>query len=224
MDRTFLTGIEGVTELLLVRHGQQRFPDDPRTSTPDEWRDPPLTEVGQQQAEAVGAYLSNEPVTAVYASPLARAHDTGAAIAAAQGLELAVVSELEEIHVFRDLAPGQTASDAVGPLLLSGFRERFSRLRRWDVYPHTESSLDFRRRVNGAIEGIVERHRGEHVAIACHGGVINAFVAELLGLDEDMFFRPAHASVHRILALDDRRVVLSLNEVAHLVSPDILTV
>jgi len=39
-------------------------------------------------------------------------------------------------------------------------------------------------------------------------------------LDEDMFFRPAHASVHRVLARDDRRVVLSLNELTHLVSPD----
>lgn len=224
MDRAFLTNIEGVTEVVLVRHGQQRFPTDIRSATPDDWRDPPLTETGQQQAAAVGRHLANEPVHAVFSSQLARAHDTGAAVAAAHDVEHHVVTELEEIHMFRDLPPDQTAMDAVGPLLLAGYRERFARVRRWDVYPHTEPSLDFRRRVNGAIEGIIDGHAGETVVIACHGGVINAYLTEILGLEQDMFFRPAHASVHRVLAKEDRRVILNLNEVAHLLSPeDLLT-
>jgi broad specificity phosphatase PhoE len=220
MDRAFLTDIDGVTEVFLVRHGQQRFPDDIRSATPDMWRDPPLTDLGEQQAAAAGRHLAGERLDIVYSSELARAYDTGAAIAAAHDVEQQVVSELAEIHMFRDLPPGTTAMDAVGPLLLAGYRERFARVRRWDVYPHTETSLDFRRRVNGAIEGIIDQHQGECVAIACHGGVINAYLTEILGLDEDMFFRPAHASVHRVFAHGDRRVIQTLNEVSHLLSPD----
>jgi hypothetical protein len=35
-----------------------------------------------------------------------------------------------------------------------------------------------------------------------------------------MFFRPAHASVSRVLAGDGRRVLLTLNEVHHLAASD----
>jgi broad specificity phosphatase PhoE len=209
-----------VTEIVFVRHGQQRFPDDVRAATPADWHDPPLTELGARQAAAAGRHLAAERVDAVYASPLRRAHDTGVAVAERHGLGVSVLPELEEIHMFGDLPPDRTAMDVVGPLLLAGYRERFARLRRWDVYPHTESSLEFRRRVNAAVEGIITAHEGESVVVACHGGVINAYLAEVLGVAEDMFFRPAHASVHRVLAKDDRRVILCLNEIRHLVDPD----
>ncbi len=220
MDRAFLTNTDGVTEVVLVRHGQQRFPTDVRAAVPEDWRDPPLTELGERQAEATGRHLGGERVDAVYSSQLRRANDTGAAVGRAHDLDVTVVPELEEIHMFRDVPADKTAMDVVGPLLLAGYRERFARVRRWDVYPHTEPSLEFRRRVNGAIEGIIDAHPSQTVVIACHGGVINAYLTELLGVAEDMFFRPAHASVHRILAKDDRRVVLCLNEVRHLLAPD----
>jgi broad specificity phosphatase PhoE len=54
------------------------------------------------------------------------------------------------------------------------------------------------------------------VVVACHGGVINAYLAWVLGLAEDMFFRPAHASVQTVLVRDDRRVIQGLNDVSHL--------
>jgi broad specificity phosphatase PhoE len=56
--------------------------------------------------------------------------------------------------------------------------------------------------------------------VACHGGVINAYIAEFLGINMDMFFRPAHASIHRILARHERRVVSTLNELHHLIMPE----
>jgi probable phosphoglycerate mutase len=54
----------------------------------------------------------------------------------------------------------------------------------------------------------------------CHGGVINAYIGHLLGLRQDMFFRPAHASVSRVLAGDGRRVIHTLNELHHLQAVD----
>jgi hypothetical protein len=50
-----------------------------------------------------------------------------------------------------------------------------------------------------------------------------AYLADFLGLGVDMFYRPAHASVHRILAKDERRVILSLNEHRHLADAGVLT-
>ena len=174
-----------------------------------------------RQAEAVGIGLEAETVAAVYASPLERALETGRAVAAHHGLEVRELAELREIELFRDLPEGQSLLDAVDPLLLRGVRERFTRERRWDVYPYGETGDELRHRVVMAFEGIIATHPGATVVVACHGGVINAYLGSVLGIvHEDMWFRPNHASVHRVVAHGERRVVRSLNEVHHLRSVD----
>lgn len=222
IDRAFITNDPDRTELILVRHGQQKFPG-PDAAIED-WRDPPLTELGERQAEAAGGELAGESITAVYSSQLSRAHRTGLAVAAHHdGVEVQILEDLAEIHMFGNLEPDQRPVDIVGEMALEGARRRFARDRRWEAYPFTESSVDFRRRVANSIEGIIHQHPGETVVIACHGGVINAYVADFLDLEPDMFFRPAHASIHRVLARHDRRVMLSLNEMHHLRVADLLT-
>ncbi len=215
MDRAFLNGEDGVGHLVLIRHGQQQWPD-PDTSVTADWIDPPLSELGEQQAACTGTHLASETIDAVYSSQLARAHDTGRAVAGHHDLDVTVMRELEEIHIFRDLPQDQRASDVLGEEFMHGVRHNFVRTKRWDAYPGTESSLEFRRRVSAAIESILHRHPGQTVAVACHGGVINAYLAEVPGLSEDMFFRPVHASVHRLRFDVDRRVVGVLNEQHHL--------
>ncbi len=220
-DRTFLTDVPGVTRLVLVRHGQQDHPD-PARSTAADWIDPPLSALGRKQAAAVGRHLKDEPVDAVYCSTLSRAERTGAAIAGHHDLPMVELHELREIEIFRDIGE-RHPKDVVGDLVLRGAQERFSRDRRWDAYPLTERSHEFEDRVVATVEGILARHQGQVVVVACHGGVINAYLAWVLGLREDMFFRPAHASVHTVLVKDDRRVVLGLNDVSHLVRRDLVT-
>jgi len=71
-----------------------------------------------------------------------------------------------------------------------------------------------------ALEAAQQHHIGQQLAIVCHGGVINAYLGHLLGLSQDMFFRPAHASVSRVLTGDGRRVIHTLNELHHLQAAD----
>ena len=220
MDRAFLTNTEAVTELVLVRHGQQDYPKDVGRSTTADWVDPPLSEIGNRQADAVGQSMVSLDISAVYASNLERAHETGLQIARHHGLDVTVLDQLREIELFRDLPKGTQLTDAVDPILLRGARERWVRDRRWDVYPFSETGEEFRHRVLMAVEGILATHPGERVVVACHGGVINAVTAAVLGVREDMFFRPAHASVHRVAALGERRVIWSLNETHHLAAVD----
>lgn len=216
MDRAFLTNTEGVTEIVLVRHGQQDFPADPRVASIADWVDPPLSAIGVRQADAVGRSMVGHRVDAVYASNLERARETGHQIARHHGMEVTILDELREIELFRDLPDGVSLTEAVDPILLRGARERFVHELRWDVYPYSETGDEFRHRVLMATEGIIATHTGQRVVVACHGGVINAVTGALLGLREDMFYRPAHASVHRIGALGQRRVIWSLNETHHL--------
>jgi broad specificity phosphatase PhoE len=104
-------------------------------------------------------------------------------------------------------------------------RERMMVERRWDVYPYSESSAEFRKRVVNAIEGIAASHEGERVVVACHGGVINVYLAHHLGIDYDMFFRPAHTSINVVLAGHHGvRALRTLGDVHHLAGePDLVT-
>lgn len=223
IDRAFLTYYDDATELVLVRHGQQVFPD-AATGKVGDWVDPPLSEIGVRQAATVGRYLAGKRVDAVYSSQLVRANETGRAIAEPHGLEVIVEEDLREVETFRDLPRDVTPLEAVGELRLKGARERFVRHRTWDVYPYTERNEEFRHRSVNAIEGILATHPGQRVVVACHGGVINAYIGEVLGLLTAMFFRPAHASVHRVRAHEDTRALGSLNETIHLDEEDPLLV
>jgi probable phosphoglycerate mutase len=83
-----------------------------------------------------------------------------------------------------------------------------------------ESEEEFRARAIGAIEKIVADHRGERVAIVCHGGVINSYLAHILTLAngyERGFFYPNYTSIHRVAAASSgERSIVTINETSHL--------
>jgi 2,3-bisphosphoglycerate-dependent phosphoglycerate mutase len=214
-DRAFLTGIEDVTQLILVRHGEQHIAD-PRSGPFGETIDPPLSERGQRQAELVGERFSTERVDAVYASPLKRAYETGCQIARHHRLDPVVLDDLREVEIFRDIPLDTSAVDFFGEHLLAGIRERMLAEKRWDVYPLSESSFEFRKRTVNCIEGIIAANEGKRVVIACHGGVINAYVGHVIGSPFDMFFRPAHTSVSIVASGHGVRALHALNDVRHL--------
>jgi broad specificity phosphatase PhoE len=213
-DIAFLSGVEDVTEIVLVRHGQQDYDVNGPVS---ELIDPPLSELGRQQARLVGMALSTQRVDHVYASPLQRALDTGAEIARHHRLEPIVLDDLREVGIFRDVPADRTPLDYIGRLALTGTRERMVREKSWDVYPFSESSFEFNKRVINAIEGIIAAHKGDRIVIACHGGVINAYTGYIIGSKYDMFFRPAHTSISIVAAGEHGiRALRSLNDIYHL--------
>lgn len=219
LDQAFLTNQPNIGVLILVRHGQQQWPAGPNPPASD-WVDPPLSETGRRQADILAAALADERLDAVFCSHLRRAHETARAIGARHDTEVEVYPELREVEIYRDLPDGVSVRDALSEPVLRGVRARFVNERRWDVFPYTETSAEFRHRVVTIIEGILTGLHGAHLAVVCHGGVINAYLGHLLGLSEDMFFRPGHASVSRVLVGDGRRVVRTLNETHHLSAAD----
>ena len=71
--------------------------------------------------------------------------------------------------------------------------------------------------VVAAIESIVATHPGHRVAVVCHGGVINAYAAHVLGIEDPLFFLPTYTSISRVFAASTgERSIASLNEAAHL--------
>ena len=222
-DYAFLTNVQPVTELVLIRHGQQYIGDMSRGPVGD-IIDPPLSEKGERQAERVGRRFAEGVVDVVYTSNLLRAKDTGAQVARHHGLSPVEMDDLREVEVFREIPRERSLVDFLGRPLLLGVRERMMNERSWDVYPYSESSAEFRKRTVNAIEAIVATHEGQRVVIACHGGVINAYIGHHLGIREDMFFRPAHTAVNVVFAGQHGvRALQSLGDVHHLADdPELL--
>ncbi len=205
-DEAFLTGVEGVSELLLIRHAQQEVDPD---GVAADWVDPLLAEA-----------LCTKRFDALFASPLRRAAETAEPLAAMLRLPVETVPDLREVEVFRDVPPDQRVSDFLGEDLLKGVRERMLNERCWDVYPASERSYDFKKRAINAIEMIIAKNVGERVLVVCHGAVINAFIGHIVGTPYDMFFRPAHASVNIVAVGRGRRVLRLLNDTHHLTTAE----
>ncbi len=74
LEGAFLIGVEGTTEVLLVRHGDcyEDMAEDP---------DPVLSPTGRRQAASLGERLKAVPPAAVYSSPARRALETARHIA-----------------------------------------------------------------------------------------------------------------------------------------------
>lgn len=213
-DQAFLTDVEGVTEVIMVRHAQQ---DVNFEGAVGDLVDPPLTENGRMQARLTGEALSLLSVDAVFASPLKRTMETAQAIAKHhKHLEIEVIEDLREVEVFRDVPQEKTALEYLGRELLLAARQRMIDERSWDVYPYTEPSHEFRKRTINAVESCIARNAGERIVIVCHGGVINSYMGHIIRSHYDMFFRPAHASVNIAVAGDGRRVLRLLNDTHHL--------
>jgi probable phosphoglycerate mutase len=207
---------EGLTRLTMVRHAQQDYPvgDD---YDPKQWDDPPLSGLGTTQAMAVSATLAeNYEVDVVACSTMSRAIETAKIIAAPHGLEPIIRPELVEVQTFNQLEHGVDPRALIGPDEWAEREKRFTRFVKWDEMPFGEGSVEFRQRAVGAIEQLVEDFEGQSVVLVSHGGVINAYLGWILGVEEDMFFLPNHCSITTVWAKGEIRRVHSVNERQHL--------
>jgi broad specificity phosphatase PhoE len=205
--------------LYLIRHGRSDFDSAEMFATDrgDQW-DPPLSEEGRRQAGLLAVRLrvmELDPV-AVYCSPLRRTRETVAPYAEAAGVDVVFDEELIEAHIggwegmpFEEIV----ASDAD---LVHRIRNQQAI---WLRAPGGESQSDFRARVVTALDAILATHPHGDVVVVAHGGVINAYCAEVLGLPNAMFFLPENTSINSIVVDGERRTVRFLNDIAHLTDP-----
>jgi broad specificity phosphatase PhoE len=208
---------KGAARLYLIRHGQSGgnvARQEGRLAT----YDPPLTTVGEEQARRLGERMATYGVDTIYASPLQRAYNTAAAIAKITKHDITVVDDLQEIN--EPLKNTEAESDPNQPLppgiTHRDIKAKFEADPRWDNLPGSENSDHFRERIVRAMDAIIADNAGKKVAIACHGGVIQSYVAHVLGLRSDFPFYCFNASITSVRAQGDRRALWRLNDLAHL--------
>ena len=203
--------LDGLCELLLVRHGEQVLTID---QSVDDAVDPPLSELGLRQVEAVGQRLADREIHAIYSSPLARALQTGESIGKHHGIVPTPLDELREFHPWASFE-GTSFRETLGAEEVKRIFRDHLRTKSFAPFPYAEDRDRFRARINGVVAGIVDRHPGERVVITCHSGVINAVLASVLETDQDMPVRVHHTSISVFRGADTRRAVVSVNDFAH---------
>ncbi len=150
-----------MTTVLFVRHGQSEAN---LTRHCAYQLNSPLTDLGRRQALCTADFLKTQPISAIYASDLSRAYDTGVDVAKHHGLPVTSDKALREI--FGGEWEGK-AYDDIAVLYTEDYR-RWIETIGLSSPTGGESVAALQRRVREAVTAIVARHPGETVCIATH--------------------------------------------------------
>lgn len=192
-------------DLLLIRHGEPV-----RIAESEGPADPPLSPRGIVQAERLAVWLADERLDAMWSSPMRRARETAEPIARHHGLDVVIDDELAEFdREATSYIPYEELKATNDPQYRAMITDRLH-----------EMEVDgpaFQSGVVRAFERVIEANPGRTVAVTCHGGVINAYLAHILGIDRILWFAPDYTSISRVAASRRGiRSVVSVNETAHL--------
>jgi probable phosphoglycerate mutase len=196
LEAAFLIGVEGVTEVWLVRHADCY-------EGMSEAADPQLSPLGRKQAELLAKRirrLNKAPrtrrlrrefagapgVAAIYSSPYRRALETARTIA-------------DDVHVD-------------------------DRLIEMEMVLGDDGALDFKElptsvieRMSAAIDDIANAHAGGRVIVVAHGAAMIVFLTHVLRLEPGhLRFLPYFTSVNVVRVLGERQMVGTLGDTSHL--------
>ena len=182
------------TRVIAIRHGETTWNVDTRIQGQ---LDIPLNDTGRRQAALLARALSDEPITAVYASDLSRARETAEFVGQALGVEVVIEKGLRE-RGFGEFE-GKTFKE-IETLL----PEQSRRWRQRDpdfAPPGGESLTELRSRVLEAAERVVSSHAGELVALVGHGGVMDVLyrAATRLDIQAPRTWTLGNAAINRLL-------------------------
>jgi probable phosphomutase (TIGR03848 family) len=167
---------------LLVRHGRT-----PTTGKVLPGRAPGLhlSDAGRRQAEAAAERIAalQRPPVAVYASPLERAMETAAPIAAALGCRVRVERGLLECDV------GDWTGARLGSLRRRRQWRSVSQQPSTFRFPGGESFFEMQARMTATLDRLAERHGGERFVAVSHADPIKSAVAATAGIPLDLFQR-----------------------------------
>jgi 2,3-bisphosphoglycerate-dependent phosphoglycerate mutase len=154
------------TRICLVRHGETEWNAERRIQGQI---DIALNPTGLDQAAAVGSWLRNAGIVALYSSDLRRAWATAQAIGAALGLAPVAVPEMRERRygIFEGLNYDEARER---------FPEGYAAFARRDAdysFDGGESLTQMAARVTGKLEEIAAAHPRQNVAVVLHGGVLD---------------------------------------------------
>lgn len=180
--------------------------------------DPPLAPVGVRQAEATRDLLASHSIHACYCSPLLRAVETAAIIAAPQRLTPIPIAELTECDVgdwegldwdtIRGRDPEMYRRYMADPAAVP--------------YPSGESFADVHARAAPALDRLIADHPSQTLLVVSHHVVNRTYLASLFGLPMRLARNVTldNCGVSVVTSEAGRATVTTLNAVFHLPVPE----
>ena len=237
-------------ELYIIRHGQSA-----NNATADVGQrvcDPPLTEIGEAQAERLARYLASagegvEEIHAagtqqncggfvfdrIFSSPMLRAIQTSAPVGKALGVRPEIWIDIhEEGGIWLDEGdgrgevgyPGLTASEINSRFPEFDVPEAVTDQGWWNRPP--EIKEEWRARARTVASVIHDQFAGteERIALVCHGGFANDLLhAVFAGMPDTVYFQSPNTAISRLDFDGEGRVQMRyLARVAHL-TPELTT-
>lgn len=147
-----------VTTIYIIRHAAY---ENPKKILHGRLSGFPLSELGKKQARQLAIALEKTKLAAVYASPLTRAQQTAQAIAKVQGLSVITHDKLIDIKTPLQGKPFSVVNKIDGNF----YQEKYIRL-------GGERLEELYGRINYVINEVLNKHRGENVALVTHGDLI----------------------------------------------------
>ncbi len=198
------------TYLLLMRHGENDWVGTNRLAgrTPGVH----LNEKGRQQAEALADLLSQQPITAVYSSPLVRCVETAEPLATRLNLPLQEEAGIIEVDY------GSWQGAELKELAATPEWQKVQHYPSHFRFPGGETLREVQARAVSTIEALVERHPDQVIALFSHGDVLRTTLAHFLGVPLDLFQRiiVSTASISVIGFVDGRPMVLGVNHLTEM--------
>jgi probable phosphoglycerate mutase len=205
---------DGGTRILLIRHGQTAWNEGAGEERFRGRTDLPLDDTGLAQARAVARRLGNEPIAALYTSPLLRARQTIAPLADLLNIPAQPHDGLIDIDYGHYQGLSHTQAAAAFPEQYTLWRTRPGQVR----FPGGEGLSEVQARLLRLVDGIAERHPGQTVALLGHQIVNKVLACTLLGLDLDQIWRIQQdtCGFDVFHLADGRWRTLTLNDTCHL--------
>lgn len=159
--------------------------------------------------------MADKKLTAVYSSDLIRAMETARQVAEPHGIEVKEVPALREIHFGQ--WEGLTYKEII--------KDDEETITRWwknpleTQIPGGEGLSELQARIIPALKEIISRHKGEKVAVICHGGTIRTLISSILHMDLNKYWkiRQDNASLNILDFTDwENGILVSLNDCSHL--------
>ncbi|MBZ0306926.1 MAG: histidine phosphatase family protein [Anaerolineae bacterium] len=145
-----------MTTIHFVRHGEVHNPQDILYARLPRFR---LSDRGRAQVQSTAGYLKDRPIAAIYSSPMLRARQTAAVIAAPHSLKVSINRLLNEIH-----SPYQ------------GKPHDFLESIDWNLYENLEKGYeraeDIMNRVQTFTARMRKKHAGQEIVAVTHGDVV----------------------------------------------------
>ncbi|MEU2305032.1 histidine phosphatase family protein [Streptomyces misionensis] len=196
------------TTLLLARHGETPWHAENRYAGAS---DIGLTALGRAQAEALGRWVGERPVDAVWCSPLTRAVATAEPACRVLGIEARREDDLRECGF--GVVEGRTLAEFA--VEHPAAAEAYRRDPVAHPFPGAEDPRAAAARGAAALRRIAGAHRGGRVLVVAHNTLLRLVLCSLLQIPLSEYRRVLprllNAAVTEIRVDGDRTALLSLN-------------